>query len=708
MITIFIGACFFLSGMASLAYQSVWMREAMGQFGVITPVLSTVLVVFMAGLAIGTAWGARFVSKKDGRAVLRLYGLTELGIALSALTVAPLLRFLADASAIYVAGSASAEFLLISQGMIALAMLVPCILIGLTLPLGMRFLETQAARHAFSHLYLFNLTGAVAGCALPLFVVELLGFRATTYVFAIANLLAAAIAFLLVSRLQADTKIEAEKPASKALSKEHAVLLFATGAIAMGAETIWLKSYIPVLGSSVYSFSLVLITYLLFNYLGANYYKQAMKKSEEKARQLYHHALFFLPIAVACSVLAISVESFRILSVGSLLLLGPLCFACGIILPHVMDEACKDNSAGVYRAYRWNFLGCVLGPLLSTYVLFGWFGFKGTLMVYAALAALVIVWLARSSAFVFQPRRLVVVLSAALVGLSVAMPDFEAHLAPLGNLYRDHVGSVIAISDPQARIFVNGIGMTVKTTITKNMAHLPLAHLNHTPKKALAICFGMGTTVRSFASWPLENIYAAELSSGVLQAFENFHADAAEIRKDPRVHLVADDGRRFLKRTDQRFDVITIDPPPPIYAAGSGLLYTREFLALIKSRLAEGGILQHWIPDGDDVLHAAIYNALRKHFSHVKMLDSIEGWGVHFLASDAPIKEMNSAEFAKALPEKAQRDFMEWAGQRSFEEATSLSLRPLPAKPWQSESFAEYEMTDDMPYNEFSLFRAAK
>ena len=45
---------FFISGFSSLVYQVVWTRMAFASFGIITPVLSVVLSVFMLGLAIGS------------------------------------------------------------------------------------------------------------------------------------------------------------------------------------------------------------------------------------------------------------------------------------------------------------------------------------------------------------------------------------------------------------------------------------------------------------------------------------------------------------------------------------------------------------------------------------------------------------------------------------------------------------------------------
>ena len=52
---------FFVSGFCGLVYQVVWTRLAFASFGIITPVLSVVISVFMLGLAVGTWAGGRWI-----------------------------------------------------------------------------------------------------------------------------------------------------------------------------------------------------------------------------------------------------------------------------------------------------------------------------------------------------------------------------------------------------------------------------------------------------------------------------------------------------------------------------------------------------------------------------------------------------------------------------------------------------------------------
>jgi spermidine synthase len=122
---------------------------------------------------------------------------------------------------------------------------------------------------------------------------------------------------------------------------------------------------------------------------------------------------------------------------------------------------------------------------------------------------------------------------------------------------------------------------------------------------------------------------------------------------------VVDDGRRYLERTQEQYDVITLDPPPPVEAAGTSMLYSKEFYSAIRLRLAPGGILQQWLPRGDAVVQAAVARALQQSFSYVLVFHSLDNRGFHFLASDHPIVRRTAQELADRMPERALRDLLE-------------------------------------------------
>src|SRR5262249_17500234 len=145
------------------------------------------------------------------------------------------------------------------------------------------------------------------------------------------------------------------------------------------------------------------------------------------------------------------------------------------------------------------------------------------------------------------------------------------------------------------RLIINGKGTTVLTPLTKMMAHLPFAYLPQPPRNVLIIAIGMGTTLRSAHTWDT-NVTAIDLVPSLAALLPYFHEDIGVVLQSPQTHVFIDDGRRFLQRTKEQYDVIIIAPPPPVTSAGSSMLYSEEFYRVAHARLRPGGILQQWVP----------------------------------------------------------------------------------------------------------------
>jgi hypothetical protein len=125
---------------------------------------------------------------------------------------------------------------------------------------------------------------------------------------------------------------------------------------------------------------------------------------------------------------------------------------------------------------------------------------------------------------------------------------------------------------------------------------LPVA-LRPDPERALLISFGVGSTARALVDTrSLSRIDVVDISRDILELSSAVHTDPARHPlADPRVRLHVEDGRHFLATRDERWDLITAEPPPP-KAAGVGNLYTREYFALLRERLSEGGVVSYWLP----------------------------------------------------------------------------------------------------------------
>src|SRR6266516_2266477 len=83
---------FFLSGATGLVYEVIWVRLTGLVFGNTSHAISTVLGAFMAGLALGSWKLGQKADHTDNP--LRMYGLLEIGIGISAALVPLVFRAL--------------------------------------------------------------------------------------------------------------------------------------------------------------------------------------------------------------------------------------------------------------------------------------------------------------------------------------------------------------------------------------------------------------------------------------------------------------------------------------------------------------------------------------------------------------------------------------------------------------------------------------
>lgn len=707
---------FFLSGFCSILYELVWLRLSMAQFGVTSAQISIVLSVFMAGLGLGSWASGRLLRSSSAirpASSLRIYALIELAIGCSALLVPRELllgRHLLQRMALVSSGG----YYLASGAWLALTLVPWCACMGATIPIGMQAIRTGIAKEsprAFSFLYLANVLGAVAGSFIPLLFIELYGFQGTLRIGAIANALLF-LGALVLSLTFANSSLGAPNESLFLKSTQShdlrlLVLLFGTGLTSMGMEVVWVREFTPYLSTVVYAFASILGTYLLFTFLGSRLYRRwsASHAREQGTTWMWLGVAALLPLVSASPKIAM-------LSIVRLLLgVAPFSGLLGFVTPMLVDRWSSGDPDRAGSAYAVNVAGCILGPLLASFVLLPWISERWAMLIFAFPWLL----LGIPAAFVSNtglPRRSSLRnnpwLAASLaLSLIIFGRDFESRFSHK-EVRRDNTATLIAVGQGMNRqLYVNGVGITNLSPVTKTMAHLPLAFLDHAPRNTLTICFGMGTTYRSLLSWNIPAT-AVELVPSVPDLFWYFHPDGPELLRSPLSHVVIDDGRRYLERSSGQYDVITIDPPPPVEAAGSSLLYSKEFYATLKPHLRTGGVLQQWLPQGDAVDRAAVARALQESFPYVRVFfEKPDGsWGMHFLASMQPLHNWTAAELAQHLPNSAAKDLVEWGPQRTAEgQFAALLQKETSLKQMIAEAPDAPALQDERPVNEYYLLR---
>lgn len=736
---------FAVSGATALIYQVIWSRWLGLVFGCTTTSVSIVLGSFMLGLALGS-WGAGRLLRRPLHP-LRAYALMELGIGLFAIAF-PLLASLAQSVFLSLVSTESPILLsLLVRSILAfLLLLVPTTLMGATLP----FLTEFLARSAVSHrnwkvglLYAANTFGAAVGVlAAGFLLIEWLGVHSTNLLAASFNLLVAGVAYRMAMgspvALGQDSTPGTQETLTPA-GRMALVVLAASGAVALGSEVLWTRALETLVGNSSYAFSMIVLLYLLGIAGGSWVASLIVNRLRDLTLWLavtqLAMGLWILAALSLFDILIRSLEPYKGVLVPipvmfwafgkTMALLLPLSVFSGAVFPiatRILHSGEEARGRVIARAAAWNTAGAVAGSLLAGFLVAPFFDYFDAISLLALVYGLIALATILLTGDLQSRLRTAFGMAALLgvicgVGLAVKRLSggdgyprrFEARHWGYKVVYHhpglQGVTSVIRFPKQELAdsLLVNGMGMTIKVTDTKMMAHLPMM-LHPDPKDTLVICFGMGTTFRSALSHG-ERVTAVELVKEVFSTFEFFHGDAASVRANPKGRMVVNDGRNFLRLTRDKYDIITIDPPPPIDAAGVNNLYSKEFIELARTRLKPGGIMAHWIPfpgRGAGVDDKESFNSLVATFADVFPYVIVKpGWnrvGLHVLGSDRSFEQPPEAVAARLNRSGVLADLREWDPVppeyfRSFE---ALG-------PWWKEG--QQIITDDRPSLEFYLLR---
>ena len=617
---------FLASGLAGLVYQVVWARLLSRVLGVNIYAVTTVVCTFMAGLGLGSyavaRWGGRLARP------LRAYGVIEVSIAVYAALTPALVEALEP---LYSRAAGNLGPLAtggVRAGISALLLLLPTTLMGATLPLVARAVASDStAARSVGLLYGVNTFGAVVGCLLAGFVLlPGLGVRGSVLVAAGFNLAAGALALVAASGARASPVIRAPTR-SEPQARFVLAVFFLAGFAALGYEVLWTRALLVYLRSSTYAFTVMLAVYLVGVASGSVFAARFASRSRDPLR-----AIAVCQVGVVASVVA-GLLAFPHLEAAGRLLTGshrPESFAAAVglmliqaslvlLLPtacmgamfpfgvRAFHVAAHDVGRSVGSLYAANTAGNIAGALLIGFGAIGWFGVRHSLVGMVALNLALAAAVAGRRPAARRTQGLAICAAVgALAAVHLGIPErlFYRSIAKAGDeivYYREGASDTVAVlghpgPEPfRTLIYSDGRGASGTWTLPWNLylGHLPML-LHPDPREVLHICIGAGNSLAAIARHGPARIDAVELSPHVREAARFFWTNDG-VLDDPSVHFIAEDGRNFLLRSRDRYDVISMEPPL-IFTAGVIDLYTQEFYALVRQHLEADGVALQWLP----------------------------------------------------------------------------------------------------------------
>lgn len=599
---------FFASGAAALLFEVLWFRAFGRILGNTVWAAALVLTAFMLGIALGGMLAARWARRI--RHPARAFAAAEIVVAVSGavlvwslpLLEAPIGRWLGPLAE-YPALAIGVRF-----GLPLVAMLVPTIAMGLTLPLGVRILAQKETTRALGLLYAANTLGAAfAPMIAEYYLIGALGLRGTALAASALDLLAAMFALRLAVL---------EQPSEEAAPTKHwdvrpLIAAAGTGALALALEVVWFRLLLLYAPGTDETFALLLMMMLVGIALGGML-----------ARFLPR--LHCGPIAAAASVAVALGYLFASLGAGArqgeivrhaAVLMLPAALLSGsffTMLGAQLRGSSDDPVPAIGRLTFANTLGAAAGAAIGGFILLPNLGVEKSLFAVAAGYVLLSVLLVRRDAW--WPTLASITAAAAL--LFFPFGHMQWHLDNAVAAFKAEDDAVVAyvIEGPtttlqvlrsdrfgepaQWRLITDSVSMSGTrrdgVRYMQFFAWLPLA-LHPDPRRALLISYGAGNTARALLDEPaLKELVVVDLSPEIIAASRLIHGPADPLA-DQRVHLVVDDERHFLRTHNEQFDLITGEPPPPAMA-GVVNLYSREYFMALAARLARGGLATYWLP----------------------------------------------------------------------------------------------------------------
>ncbi|MFA6033857.1 MAG: fused MFS/spermidine synthase, partial [Myxococcota bacterium] len=566
--------CFFLSGVAGLVLEVLWTKMLTLVFGSTTLAAATTVAAFMGGLSLGSALSPRLL--KAGRSPLVVYAVLEGAIGLYALAVPSLFES--------IPGMQSWLWPMLPQGPVWFSLarfvitfsvlLVPTTAMGATLPILSSFFVKgrEDSGATVGGLYALNTAGAFAGTvAAGFLLIPALGVMHTNIMAAGIDLMvgatitAAWLARSRSARVAASPVRSLSTPPTR--SGQRIILLCAltAGFASMALQILWTRALSVVIGSSTYSFTIIISAFLGGLAIGAAIYSRMLHRRRDTAGDLCMLMIFIGVSAFVCSscvdrlpFVLQSLLELKTLTMLRLHLFNYFVTWLAIFLPtlamgatfplliHIYTGSSSSVTRDVGRLYSVNTIGNILGAALAVFLIIPVLGIRSGLVamtvVYLLLAAVVALSFSDPSrlrrrriqaatavlcavaAISLAPRWNVATWSAGMFRIYLVRTVFAGHefRTPKLVYHRDGMVTTVTVErrGESLSMKVNGKvdasnGGDMHTQILSGL--WPML-LHGGARDAAMVGYGSGVTAGAILRFPLDTFRVIELESAVFEA----------------------------------------------------------------------------------------------------------------------------------------------------------------------------------------------
>ncbi len=648
----------FCTAFSSLVYELVWSRELSYVFGSTALAVSSVLAVFMAGLALGSLYGGKILEARQKP--FRFLALLQCAIGISCILTLSAIKG--------VSGLQSYSFELMGGQTFwlrtALFLLTSCVLIVPTFLIGVAFpciVQLYHAKHSLvgesvSRCYWVDTLGASLGMLLAaFFMVSTFGFFRTSVIGSILNLLTGILVFAFLHK--ADANLAPSPSASDPIEQQANdrlnakvvfFLFFLSGFSALVLEVIWVRHWGLIYGSGLHAFAIVVVTFLMGLSLGSLFYNRFLKKVRN---QVFLFCLIELSLGVTAAVITAlfpyiestfmkiyyAMDSYHAFIITMSLVCFSILLVPTMLMGMTLPTLCAINVSEYHigkdfgRLYAANSFGALAGSFCAGFIIIPALGIYHS----SFLAGGIYVFIAFAFLFSFSESGIsqrkastifigILIFTAVVFSVLYRPNHLYTGVFYTGTVYKEQDYQQFVERRKNAKQFLryirNGVygqvtvsgtaeGMLIRTngridsgtsgdlvSYQSLLGHIPMI-IHEKPFNLLNIGLGGGWTVRAAVTHPaLKSIDCVEINPLIVEVNKSvFHPYNNDVINNSKLNIIINDGRNYVAHTKKTYDVV-VSEPTDLSSSGISALFTREFYGCVHNILNEGGILCQWFP----------------------------------------------------------------------------------------------------------------
>ncbi len=651
---------FLLSGAVSLIYQIVWQRLLTVYYGVGAISVTLIVTVYMLGLGFGALLGGGLAARLKHKLIFYLS--IEFGLGLFGIGSQYLLTFIGRTTA----GSDYS----VALCFMFLFLCLPTLLMGMTLPLLVQIFSSliHNFQRSVCFLYFINTLGAAAGAIIASYgLISFVGLDGALHFAAVLNMVLAVLIFI-TSRMgiaKTESLCEWSSPMheeGETLGRFAFAAVFVTGFLALAYEIIWVRMVGVLVKDSAYAFSSILSVYLAGVALGSYRMDRFLRAHPDASRRDLFFAMqaaigLYVLASVCVFPLLVRWTPFGVLVKASFIVpvhpqlpyLGDIrslplslwscidvflwptafCFIPTVLMGATFPllSVLSGKSEGregqiVGNLYFWNVMGNVAGGFAAGFWLLPNLGTEHTILLLGAVGFAFLLATRKVLQLSLSLQVRFIAVAVACVVAVVIVPGkgdlYKAMHFPPDTGYETYLAEGIEgvvltyVKGENVRMFIGGSAHGGRPGYVFYNESIEALSFAKNPRRILVIGYGTGSTTEIALRTPgVESVTLVELNGTVMRNLSRIPL-FQRLLEDPRLETILDDGRRYLLRTDEKFDAILIDPLRTT-TAYSGNLYSREFLAIARDHLRPDGVFLLWLDE-----HSVLPTTLASVFPHIR------------------------------------------------------------------------------------------